>query len=425
MSEPRGRTKERTEGSIPRERSRSRDEPSGKSSGMPSGKKIVIYLAAHGAALPDEFINSDLTKDVKILDFSGDIGTLGEMVKGNNIPPVDFFTLTYLSILYHRSNPSDFDYFDETFSDIQDLKDLYDSLYDIRYPLNGFQIKNLGEENRVVERLYQFKPSAGEDCKIGCRGCKRGDVDCSGFERNPNKKYCPFYGITVIAASDDNSFTMSAIKEDKIEESIPALNLNSNTRCGEYWKQKAIRNAVNNTALNGAIESIFEDNKPKLSEILLFFKSMGYNEIYIYDPSCKFIMEEVASEPLYSQSQNPDNPSTYSQDRAANAYNLREYISRQNEDLSFSEFVEKYKEILNEYRHLQKLGQLPLNQGKPVDIIEYFNIWIQKEDQALRPELGGGNNKTKTKKSKTKKTKRRKFKKSKTKKSKTKTKRKH
>jgi hypothetical protein len=99
-------------------------------------------------------------------------------------------------------------------------------------------------------------------------------------ERNKNNLCCPEYGLTVVCSSfvEDSRFTLAG---NSFKERSNA-NINMKLSNKNYWKNRA------SNEYKYLVDKIYNEKEISLSEINNLFKSMGFEYIYIFDPSCRY-----------------------------------------------------------------------------------------------------------------------------------------
>lgn len=96
-------------------------------------------------------------------------------------------------------------------------------------------------------------------------------------KRNKNNICCPEYGLTVVNSSNakDIPFTLSG-SNNRI-----MANMNMYLPAKDYWKSRAL------PEYKYLIDQIYDEKYIHLTDLYLLFNSMGFQHIYIYDPTCR------------------------------------------------------------------------------------------------------------------------------------------
>jgi hypothetical protein len=187
----------------------------------------------------------------------------------------------------------------------------------IHYKGDGFKI----EEVPTRKRTFQFFPGAHEDC-IKCE--ERGDARCIS-QRNLLQKFSPYYGIVVVASSYPEDYDFTLANDGK---PIKELNLldDDHLTTRNHWldraglvtseleldnRTKRVKKEVEVEVVEAA-RSIFVEKQATLTEIVQFFKAMGFEKLLILDPTCRYF--DIPD--FQSFSQDPTQL-TYSEDRAS------------------------------------------------------------------------------------------------------------
>jgi hypothetical protein len=222
---------------------------------------ITLCIQGHG----QEYIHKMLTQNVKfnvnVLTFGGKLGveTDFRMCYDGSI---DTKVMNKLNLLYSSRRATKlsktlmFETLPEYFYRLYADQQLY-------YPSGAFQIIY-----PKIQKVFQLRPKCGED-----------------------ERLCPEYGISVVSSSDpaDNGFTLETIPHKK-GEGYRRANINMNGAAFEHWYEKS---KMETYVKDQVREIIFDEKVVHLSDIILFFKSMGFKHINIIDPSCRFLEEHV------------------------------------------------------------------------------------------------------------------------------------
>ena len=238
---------------------------------------VTLYISGHGMErLGEQPGNMD---NVTLLSFCGLVGTYGKMPQcydnRNRKVPIDIITLNdKLRPIYKKELA-------------KKTRQIYIA-ESIREPLRTFYEKNCGvtfshaggftmTEPRN-ERWFQLRPGSHENCILSCT--KRDEPKCIQ-ETDPMKQYCPEYGIVVIASNNE--------RDDGYTLVTTAGTQNSNLSYPdvfEHWYDRAqgvIKQRIRQqmTGMEG------RDKVITLTELVTFFRSMGFQNIIILDPTCR------------------------------------------------------------------------------------------------------------------------------------------
>jgi hypothetical protein len=290
------------------------DEP------IQGGNTVVLYLSGHGSEDLDDNAPIWSCKDtyVQTLSFAGHIGTLG-ILGPNPIPGImDSFDSASLAVIVNKyvgaTNPVDHrDIMRKSRDGIISLVKEYPYLEKQFYEkpnyarLHPFQILS----HVLKEREYTFNPNLHENC-IECKaGPDDDESKCSIMQ--PLRRLCPFYGLSIINAAHNvktgdmkhsfagldsrtisakNEEDMSPEEEERYINEYTYGNLHHNDKIKQYWSNRIKTTKTKNKKIKNQIIEIFEklvghDKKIKLSEICTLFNFLGYQNIFIYDPSCR------------------------------------------------------------------------------------------------------------------------------------------
>jgi hypothetical protein len=233
---------------------------------------ITIIIQAHGGEDLDVGLIANRVQLLSISGAPGEMGLMSMCDDGNgNETSLDINVMNMLKETYMDPGVKGIAHH-IIFNDILPyaLKDEYDKC-DIEFERNGgFKLTQ-----PVSERTFMFKPNRHENCRrcTEVHGSKR----CLEY-RDQCKLYSPEYGLTVISASpEDKRFTLAGIDRE-----IANLHLNLGTRT--YWRNKLVKGS--NSIVN--FDKMFDSKKINLSELLAIFRDMGYVDIYIIDPTCRY-----------------------------------------------------------------------------------------------------------------------------------------
>lgn len=250
---------------------------------------ITIFIQGHGK----EDLNSKFSNDksVELLSFVGKPGELGTMKLCNAYKnmPIDIVVLDFLHKQYSQYNLLSNEDQNVIFHSTGDeLPGIYKNC-GINYE-NGFAFTW-----PRLEREFIFEPAPHENCRV-CNDPEEGNIPflsnkcISGRclpERKKNNICCPEYGLTIVASSfpEDSYFTLAG-NSDRIKS-----NINMNLMSRDYWKSRT-------RDYKYLVDQIFNEKFIHLTDIHLLFKSMGFKNIYIYDPTCRDceILDQLAEE---------------------------------------------------------------------------------------------------------------------------------
>lgn len=141
------------------------------------------------------------------------------------------------------------------------------------------------------ERMFTFSPSSisGEDST---------NVDI-------RKQHSPYYGLNIIDAThnfytDDREYSFVGLLDNEIPEhgifdndNITLGNLHMNKKSQQYWKNRIENTPTqqNNGISKNSVEYIFNklinDKEISLTGLCKLFRFLGYDNIFIYDPTCR------------------------------------------------------------------------------------------------------------------------------------------
>jgi hypothetical protein len=261
---------------------------------MSHESSVTIFIQGHG----EELLNTPFqnVKRLSLLSFSGSPGELGNMKICDSGESIDIQTIKYLHFMYsnlyskYNSTVTQMDIYNKL---PDDLRELYKNC-NIQYEDEGFTVTY-----PISERIFTLTPNTHENC-VKC--IESGSKRCI-YERNSRKQLCPEYGITVLASSDpyDDGFTLATIR---LEEKRTKVNWNFNPTVMKHWYGKSRykdKGEIYNQLLN--------DHEITLSNLFLYFSSMGFQNIYIIDPTCRYIPHETTSFQKISRSVYEKHPS--------------------------------------------------------------------------------------------------------------------
>jgi hypothetical protein len=238
---------------------------------------VTILIEGHGKEDLNTKFNNDGT--LELLSFVGLPGEYGIMKICKYVnKPVDIIILNHM----HRK------YFYDKAISAEDQKKIFYSM--------GNEIKDIYKNCEInfkngftytwprLEREFIFEPGEHENCRI-CNDPEEEHIKflnnkcVSGRclpERNKNKICCPEYGLTIVSSSfpEDQDFTLAGYG-NRIKSNI---NIDLNAR--DHWKNRT-------SEYKYLIDQIFNEKYIHLTDLNLLFKSMGFKNVYIYDPSCR------------------------------------------------------------------------------------------------------------------------------------------
>jgi hypothetical protein len=250
---------------------------------------ITIYIIGHGEEnIQVPFNNND--ESLKLLSFVGSPGKLGELFKcpAYNNQPIDkvvnFFIHKLLLDQYagkvSLNNEEQNDFFNSvgTF-----LENVYE---ECGYPVeDGFSITY-----PLSERYFYLEPNPHENCRLcsdpeeyAFRKKYDNKITCCPArcleERNPNKLDCPEYGLLIVCSSfpQDERFTLAG---GNFKERYNA-NINMSLSNKTYWKGRASQQ------YKYLIDQICDLKYITMTDLNNLFKSMGFKNVYIFDPTCR------------------------------------------------------------------------------------------------------------------------------------------
>ena len=234
-------------------------------------------------------------KTVELLSFVGIPGELGTMklCKKYNNKSIDLVVIDFLHNQYKNYNALDnedqnnmLQFTAEQLPSIyKNCGIIYDKGFSITWPR--------------LEREFFFEPNDHENCRL-CSELPENNITTNTLsikdirnnsnsvpnnclygrclpERKKSNICCPEYGLSIISSSfsQDSAFTLSGVN-DRVKS-----NLNISLSTKDYWKGRA---AIPYKYL---IDQIYNEKYIHLTDLTLLFKSMGFKNIYIYDPTCR------------------------------------------------------------------------------------------------------------------------------------------
>lgn len=226
---------------------------------------VTIIIEGHGAEHLGERL--EYIQNVNLLSFCGMPGELGIM-KGFGEDSISIATISKLGSHYNEflyGEGKDDPYMNNQIGLFESSPKMLDTLFKsngLLFPC-GFKMTN-----PVSERTFYLRPNPGENVRKSGR-----------CERDSKKMHCPEYGITIIASSEkeDKPFTLASLKSPSPSHRRQ-MNLLLSPSTLEYWNQRS----------GLILKPILELNPHiTLSQIINIFVAMGFDNIYIHDPTCR------------------------------------------------------------------------------------------------------------------------------------------
>jgi hypothetical protein len=239
---------------------------------------ITLFIQGHGREDINVSFNND--NSVELLSFVGIPGDFGRMKlcpSYKNVP-IDILVLNQLHRKYFYNNSSNYIDQQNIFNSMgEELKVIYKNC-GINYK-DGFSYTW-----PILEREFVFEPNEHENCRI----CNDPDPEHVNFlsnkcisgrclpDRNKKNICCPEYGLTIVTSSfpEDKDFTLAGYGDRTTS------NININLMARDYWKNRT-------PDYKYLVDQIYNEKYIYLTDLYLLFKSMGFNHIFIYDPSCR------------------------------------------------------------------------------------------------------------------------------------------
>lgn len=235
-----------------------------------SKQSVTLFIQAHGEELFADYSSSIATTSrfnpkpiVKLLSFSGSIFEAGKMAlcKSSSLgedfnQPLDSLVIEEIQSIYKTTTNRKANALFGKMGNI--LKRIYSDCR-IRFKQGGFKITF-----PKTERIFYFQPNAGED-----------------------RRMVPEYGITVVSSSIDSDFNYTL---QGIDGSPSMSNWSSYQDNVNYWIYE--RSNLDEDRQMELFDKIVNQKQLLLSEIVELFTSAGFNEILIYDPTCRDIRTE-------------------------------------------------------------------------------------------------------------------------------------
>lgn len=234
-----------------------------------STQSVTLFIQAHGEELFTDYSSSIAATSrfnpkpiVKLLSFSGSIFEAGKMalcksqLSGEFNQPIDSLVIEEIQTIYKTTTNRKANALFGKMGSI--LKRIYSDCR-IRFKQGGFKIIF-----PKTERIFYLQPNAGED-----------------------RRMVPDYGITVVSSSIDSDFNYTL---QGIDGSPSMSNWSSYHDNINYWLYE--RSNLDEDRQMELFDKIVNQKQILLSEIVELFTSAGFNEILIYDPTCRHIQTE-------------------------------------------------------------------------------------------------------------------------------------
>lgn len=282
---------------------------------IPGGNTVVLHLSAHGIEYPkdDKPLLTCNKTHISTLSFPGYVGTLGIMPvkQSRDTPAFDSASLAVIVNNYRSKGTNPIDHVEIMEENKRDVMSLLESKNYIQgmIALTGSSFNNYNGlppfqilSHIEYERVYIFEPNPHEDCDNNCEG-KWSSV-CT--ERSLLDRKCPFYGLNIIYAdktADDKLNSFAGISSSVLEVDSTTTkpdseyilehklgNLHQNSTLRNYWETRIYNTKANKeskTIVGDIFHKLTRDNEIKLSDLCVLFKFLGYQNIFIYDPTCR------------------------------------------------------------------------------------------------------------------------------------------
>jgi hypothetical protein len=233
---------------------------------------ITLIIQGHGTEDTDIGL---IANNVQLLSISGAPGENGLMSmcldKNGNERSLDLIVMdklkeTYIDAIDHGVTSQHI-----IFNDIlpEVLEREYTNCNVVFNKNGGFKLTK-----PISERTFIFQPNRHENCRVciedgSCKRCLK--------ERDMSKILSPEYGLTIITTN--NPYDISLYNSKRQD-----ANLHMNPRARLYWRNKLLRGSISMTNF----DKMFNENTIDLSELLTIFRDMGYVDIFIIDPTCRY-----------------------------------------------------------------------------------------------------------------------------------------
>jgi len=222
---------------------------------------ITIYISAHGFEFFENPLTSDQKQNVFLLSLAGRPGSCTTIGYCYDNVPTSERQLHMIGKFYNK-------YLQPPVSQKQILynEELTKKIYEMYEEAFDNCIEKLPSFSRTspeTNRYYQLQPNKGEDK----------DLD-------------PTYGITVLASTNeaDNDYTLTGLlKKGERNPYGRRSNLNVNKDALRHWLSRS--NFTND--IKNLIKKDLSQKFMTLQNVILFFKSMGFKNILIWDTSCR------------------------------------------------------------------------------------------------------------------------------------------
>ena len=333
---------------------------------------VTIFVQGHGS----EDINKRITgmDNVELLSFSGLAGEPGRMAmcadESGTFRGVDMLCLEKIKERYTGNETQE--------NNIQLVAPELEALYNrcgIQYKRGGFTLTK-----PIRERTFFFEPNPHEDC---AKCIETGNERCIP-KRNPVKRYCPEYGIVVVDSTDESDYGFTLSTSRGTQKSNLLMN---NTTLEHYYRKS------NANDKNFIREVITYYKQIELTMLVRFFKSMGFEHIYILDPTCRDIgdgqnlrkifktqVQKVIEQNKYRE--NP-RPVTTLADTVAKVYPLEKDVNYSTE-VGNQYYAEKY-----DIQRREKAKLKLIDAGKMILCVAGVCLYVAAVKSGYLP-LGGG-----------------------------------
>lgn len=226
---------------------------------------VTLYIRAHGHDLFDSNIER-INQNVYLVSFAGNPGLPGWMTLCPDGDPVDLKVLYEIGDFYHRKS----------------LLDPKPTQKDILYD------EELTDQLKLI-----YKDCLGDDPTVNLPIFSRTQPTTNRFyslKPNPNehRELSPEYGITVVASTneEDAPYTLESRMDRSSDLTRPSrlANININPKAFNHWMSKCKLTPESNFHIR---QNLLVKKTIYLSNIIVFFRSMGFKNILIWDTSCR------------------------------------------------------------------------------------------------------------------------------------------
>jgi hypothetical protein len=239
---------------------------------------ITLIIQGHGSENTDIGLIANRVQLLSVSGAPGEYGLMG-ICNHNNIP-LDINVMDRLKDTYSDPGLQSMSHhimFNEILGYV--LEDEYTKCNIFFEKNGGFTLTQ-----PISERTFYFKPNPHENCEKciygeGSNKCER----CIPI-RKDERKQSPEYGLTIISTEIPYTQTSDEYRFSLIGNDRKKANLHMNLTTRNYWKQKIPITSIE--SINN-FEKMFHENEIDLSELLTIFRDMGYQDIYIIDPTCR------------------------------------------------------------------------------------------------------------------------------------------